>query len=132
MANPTCSQAELITNAAGYTDFQLDPKQRKCLLLLAKAYELAGIGGTDYTAVLDTTLVSAAQTLAGFMSCDQVLAAMIQLHFNNATAAGASVPATIALKLAAIDRLVLLDDKTLENIDLLLTCNLGVHKAYPQ
>jgi len=133
MANPTCSTTTLITDAAPYRlDSDLNPKQQKCLLLYAMALELNAIGGTNYTSSLATTMVSDALTLENGMTTDQVTAALINLGFVRATAAGASVPSDLATKLSNLGLLIEFDDVTLNKIFLLLTCKLGVHKGYPQ
>lgn len=132
MANPTCSATTLVTEAASYRLGVLNPKQQKALLLYAKALELAAIDGTDYTSVMDSTLLSAAASLEIGLSPDDRTAARIALAFTNATAGGASVPATLQAKLEAVANLVNADDDLLDRADVLLTCNLGVHKDYPQ
>lgn len=132
MANPTCSATTLVTNAADFTGAVLNPKQKKALLLYAKALELAAMGGTDYTAALATTMLSDAAALEIGLSQDERDAARINLAFVNATAAGASVPASLQTKLLNLGLLVDADDQLLDQADVLLTCKLGVHKAYPQ
>lgn len=133
MANPTCNTTTLITNAAPFRqDSDLNPKQQMCLKIYAKVLELAAIGGTDYSAVLATTLVSDAQTLELGFTADEITAANIAINFQNATAAGASVPASINTKLSNIGKLIFVDDVLLSKIDTMLNCKLGVHKAYPQ
>lgn len=132
MAAPVCSTTSLVTNAACYTASSISPNTRKALLVYGKALELAGIGGTDYTAVLSTTLVKDAVQLVPGITPDEIAAARVNMQFLNATSAGASVPATLAAKMAIIKCLMNLDPATLEQADLLLTCKLGVHKAYVQ
>jgi hypothetical protein len=102
------------------------------LNLYAKILELDAIGGTDYTTALTTTLLTDAASVICGMTPEQRLAARINLAFTNATAAGAEVPSTMKLKLEAISCLVNVDDETLDKADLLVTCKLGVHKAYTQ
>jgi hypothetical protein len=133
MANPTCSTTTLVTDAAPFRrDSEINPKQQKCLLIYAMALELNAIGGTNYTSSLATTLVSDAATLTIGMTRDELTAALINLGFVRATAAGASVPAPINTKLSNLGLLVQVDDLLLEKIFVLLTCKLGVHKAYVQ
>ncbi len=90
------------------------------------------MGGTDYTSSIATTLVSDAATLTCAMAPNQNNAARVALAFTNATAKGASVPAAIADKLAAVKCLVNLDPQALDDIDLLLTCKFGQQKSYVQ
>lgn len=132
MANPTCSSTTLVTDAASYTGAVLNPKQRKALLLYAMVLELNAIGGTDYTAALDSTLLSDAATLTLGMTDDQREAARISLALVNAEAAGATVPSSLQSKLEALGGLINADDRALDEALTLLTCRLGVHKAYPQ
>lgn len=133
MANPTCNATTLVTNAAPYRlDSDLNPKQQTCLSIYAKVLELAAMGGTDYSAVLETTLVSDAASLEIGFTPDEMTAAKIAINFQNATAAGASVPSSINTKLSNLGKLVFLDDLLLEKIEVMLNCKLGVHKAYPQ
>lgn len=131
MSNPTCTAAELIDNAKNYTSETLNPQQRAALLIHAQVLELATLGGDDYSATIDTTLIEDAESLARAMTEDQLQAARIQIAYNNADAAGAAVP-DLDTKLSATSRLALADPKTLHDIALLLACKLGVHKAYPQ
>lgn len=101
-------------------------------MIYAKALELAALGGTNYLSSLTTTLLSDAATLACGMGEENRRASKIHLAFVAAAAAGASVPATMNLKQAQINCLVEVDQKALDEADLLLTCKLGVHKSYPQ
>jgi hypothetical protein len=118
----------LVTNAACYVSpSQIDPKQQRALLIYARVLELAAVGGTNYAAVMATTLVSDAATLTCGMSQPQKVAAALNLAFVNAATAGASVPSTLTAKLAAIACLVNLDPALLDDIDLMLTCKLGAH-----
>jgi hypothetical protein len=131
MANPTCTTTVWVENAADYTQHFINTKQQKCLELHAMALELAAIGGTDYTADL-TALITAAEELAGFMSCDQITAANVSICYANAAEAGALVPAATNDKIAAIKELVLYDDERLKRAWTLLRCKLGRAEAYEQ
>ena len=132
MANPTCSAATLNDNAACYRNGILNPAQQWALLVYGQVLELEAIGGTDYTEALKTTLQI--DTACPPMEDEAMLAALINIQFKNATAAGASVPDTINLKMAAAACLQYVPGgvERLKRIALLLTCKLGVHKAYVQ
>lgn len=131
MANPICTISSL-TNNCYLVPTTISPKQEKALKILAKVLELAAIGGTNYSASMTTTLLSDAAALTCGMELADRDAARVHLAFVQAMAAGASVPAGISGKQALINCLVQADDDALDEADLLLTCKLGVHKAYPQ
>lgn len=103
------------------------------MLVYGMILELAAIGGTDYSAALATLLSDTAQ-LTGSLGKDELMAGLIARQFANATAAGASVPDTLADKMSAIACLQNLPSSPLQlyQIYLLLFCKLGVHKAYVQ
>jgi hypothetical protein len=134
MANPTCSLTTLVTNAAQYNQQFITPQMKRCLAIYAKVLELEAIGGTDYTGDgLVGALASDAASLfnSGFTP-DALEAANLAILFANATAAGATVPADVNDKLAAINKLLQTDPNMLAKMDTLLNCKLGVHKNYPQ
>lgn len=132
MADPVCTAASLMDAAHQFTLQTLSPTQQEALKIHAQVLELAAIGGTDYSAVMATTLIEDAETLARAMTSDQVKAAHIQVAYNNAAEAGATVPADLNDKLEASKHVALLDPKTLEDIGLLLRCKLGRAEGYPQ
>ena len=135
MANPTCTSTQVVDQAACYLQSAIQPSQQRALYLYARSLELKAIGGTDYTAALTTILLTDAQALTCKLNDDQIMAAKINLAFINAAAAGASVPATLAEKVAVINclnDLVQQDDQLAKLVDLLLTCQLGIHKPYVQ
>lgn len=129
MANPTCSNTQFVDDATCYQKHILNAKQQKALLIYAKALELAAIGGTDYTDALSTTLVEDAPC---WLTVDQKIAATINVAFVNAAGSGATVPADLDDKIAAIKCLLLVDPEKMDAILLWLTCQLGKHKAYVQ
>lgn len=135
MAAPVCTAATLVNDAGVYRQGVITPKQQKALLILAKIYELAAIGGTDFTADFPLLHVTASQLEVG-TTPDERTAARISMAFANAVNAGASTItstySTLNLKLAACKKLVCDDDEALDAIDLYLTCQLGIHKAYVQ
>jgi len=119
-------------NAACYRNGILNPAQQWALLVYGQVLELAAIGGTDYSAALKTTLQS--DTACPPIDDDAMLAALINIQFNNATEAGATVPETIQTKIAAAACLQYVPGgvERLKRIALLLTCKLGRHESYPQ
>lgn len=132
MANPTCTLVTLVDNAACYRQSALNPIQQKALLVYAKVLELEAIGGTDYTAALTTTLLE--DTACPPYTADHIRAANVAVAFNNADAAGATVPTDIQDALAAVKCLQHVPGgmATLDRIDVFLNCSLGQSKAYPQ
>jgi hypothetical protein len=133
MANPTCSQDQFQTVGGAYAGSVISPAQRKALRIYAMILQLQALGGTDYrTASGYSTLQQDAATLAIGMTQDARDAARVAIDFANATAAGASVPATLDLQLAALGALVVWDAQAADQALLLLKCKLGVNKAFPQ
>ena len=130
MANPVCSQANLLAPCF-LSPGPITPQQQKAFYLYALALELAAIGGTDYIGRLALMASDAAALTCGMGEEDRN-AARVQQAFTSAAAAGASVPATMNLKMAQISCLVELNQEELDEIDLMLTCKLGRAKAYPQ
>lgn len=131
MANPTCTQDSLIAVAACFKC--MDSHQRQALMVYLKVLELAAIGGEDYTGemghggALNTD--SAAFKVA---NSDERNLMRLAILSNNADAAGAEVPTTANALIAEFDCLLCFDENALDRMDLLLTCQLGVHKSYPQ
>ncbi len=129
MANPTCTTSGL--TASCFRVPFLSPKQQKALLIQAKRLQLAALGGTDYVG-RDALMLADANTLTCGMRKPDLDAAMVQVAYNNATAAGAVVPATLEAKLAQVTCLLEATEDQLDETLVLLQCKLGVHKAYPQ
>lgn len=131
---PTCTKATLTgTAAACYgVPASLSQKQAKALDIYAKALELAAIGGTNYLTTLTSTLLSSAATMTCGMEQANRDAAKLVIAFNNAAAAGATVPATLSAKLAVAKCLVEATDDQLDSALVSLLCQLGRAKAYPQ
>ncbi len=131
MANPICNISSVLTTCYR-SPGAITPKQQKALLIYAKMLQLKAIGGTDYTGKLTTTLLSDAATFSCGAEEDDLKAARIKIEFDKAIALGATVPETISAKQAFINCLVEADPAALDEADTLLTCKLGVPKAYPQ
>lgn len=131
MANPTCDRETLV---AGYACYQnLNPKEVQALTVYLKAQELAAIGGEDYTEELGPsgTLNADAAEYKTLLPW-QIDMAMLTVLTNNAEAAGATISDDIQVIAQEIECLKNFDSKTLDQMNLLLTCQLGVHKDYPQ
>lgn len=132
MANPTCTQASLITGATCY--FNFNAQDRAAIRIYLNSLELAAMGGTNYTLVSGGTLSLASVCLRQLEN--QVFHAAtpyeLFINANNATAAGASVPDNVTDLAAAIACLKNFPEQDLAAMQLQLLCELGVHKAYPQ
>lgn len=132
MANPSCSRDSLATTTPGFGLQGLNPRQYRAAKLYLMALELKGIGGTDYTSAMTTTLISDAVTLVGRMDPNQLRIAMLQVQSNNAAASGQSVPSTVNDLNAATKCCFQNQNAPFDAMELLLLCKLGVHKSYPQ
>lgn len=120
---PTCTAASLAATNRGYGLDGFNPQQYKAGLIYLKVLELAAIGGTDYSAVMTTTLISDANTLAGNLDRNQRNIAMLNIAANNAEAAGATVPPLTTLNAAT--RCCFQSAADLDAVLLLLECQLG-------
>lgn len=100
-----------------------------------KANELSVIGGTNYTDVLATTLVSDAVSFAGQATSPthdydrgtQFDQALLAIAYNNAVAAGAELATDIDELMASIAPLSKATERTLDSILIMLECKLGQH-----
>lgn len=95
-------------------------------MVYGMALELTGIGGKDYTGSLNTTLISdvAAANLF-YLTPDQRMAALLNLQFVNALAAGGAVPSSLNSKLDAVKCLKTVPLERLDALIVYLTCLLG-------
>jgi hypothetical protein len=110
---------------ACYDNRSINQAQRKALQVYALAKELAAAGGTDYTAVLATTLVSAACAWKVIEPGDKREAATTAVLLANAANAGASIPSSINDKIAAVKCIAHLDMQELDAIFRFLQCAKG-------
>lgn len=131
MANPVCTVATLAESNPGFGLQGLNRKQYETALIYFMVLELAAIGGTNYAAGMNTTLVNDAKQLVGTMDRNQRRIALLNIARNRAVTAGASVPASVNA-LNALTSCCFQAAPDLESILILLMCRLGVHKAYPQ
>ncbi len=136
MARPS----ETVCTVSNYADASgcfkaLSSHERQALMVYLKVRELAGLGGTDYTAQLGNggTLVEAAaciyQSLQGNLAYDL---AKLVIQQDNTNSAGGATSTDIQTLAEAIKCLKDFDETTLKAMDLHVTCLLGRHAAYPQ
>lgn len=132
MANPTCTTAALAETNPGFGLQGFNDRQYQAALIYLKVLELAAIGGTDYRDTLNSTLITDAVALAQRMDRNQRQIALLNIAWNNAEAAGATMPAD-ANALNALTKCCFQSEVVdFEAILILLGCKLGVHKDYPQ
>lgn len=131
MAAPVCTRDSLAVQNPGFGLAGLNQRQYQAAAIYFRVLELAAMGGTDYRAVLNTTLINDAKQLVGTMNANQRRIAQLNIARNTAIAAGASVPASVNA-LNALTACCFQSYADLESILILLQCLLGVHKAYPQ
>ena len=96
------------------------------------AAQLAAIGGTDYTAVMTTTLVTDAKSLVGNMNPFERKVAWFNIIRNNALANGATIPQGTLSSLNEATGCCFQAYSDLESIEMLLRCKLGKQASYPQ
>ena len=132
MANPTCTRDSFVAGTACFKNFNF--QERASILIYLNAIELAELGGTDYTLGSGGTLEDAAQCLVNLAGNPFVSPSVYYLLVaaNNATAAGATIPATQAAYAEAIACNKLFSMADLAAQMLHLACSLGVHKTFPQ
>lgn len=132
MANPLCTQASIITGATCF--FNFNAQDRAAIQIYLNSIELAAIGGTNYTLGSGGTLSLASVCLKQLEN--QVFRAPspyeVFIQSNNATSAGASIPADPTAYAAAIACLKNFPEQDLAAMQLQLLCELGRHKSYPQ
>lgn len=129
MSNPTCTRASFISSGACLKQFHAT--RRHALKVYLMSLQLTAIGGTAYTLGPAGTLNTAAAAYSTMNEEERDVARLV-IESNNATAAGASVPATNVLLAAAIACLDNFTEPQLEAMELVLRCELGRAKAYPQ
>ena len=128
MATPICTRATLAETNPGFGRAGLNNTQFKAAAIYFMVLELAAIGGTDYSAVMNTTLIEDAVALVKTMNPDQRRIALLNILRNNAIAAGADVPADVN-ELNAATACCFQSYPDLDSIIVLLLCQLGAHAA---
>ena len=139
MANPTCSVATLLTNVPCFNAATLNAKQRLAFMIWFAAKELAVIGGTDYTAVINSTaaggLLAAETAILKTMNDAELETVMLNIYYKNAVSAGASVssnPSTLAASTSALCNGNGTTIADMKRMLIELNCQLGRHKNYTQ
>jgi hypothetical protein len=134
MANPTCTRATLTEGVGnGQNALAMNKAQYEWAKIWLKILELAAIGGTDYRSALNT-LITDATELAKTANPFERRVMWLNILRNDAIAAG-SVDSSLAGGVSGLNiptNCCLQPFSDREAIDLLLTCKLGVHKAYVQ
>lgn len=134
MANPIFSVSAL--NNPALRGQKISRLRRLQLKILFSAYSLKAIGGTNYTASLTKSgtgglLYDAIQVLQNF-DRDMVDEASAAVRLNNAVALGSDVPTNNDAWSPLISSLQQVSENDLNRMLVLLDCELGVAKAYPQ
>lgn len=130
---PVCTRAELSEAAACFKNFSAS--ERMSILIYFNALELAAIGGTNYSSQLGSGDLLDLDSVC-FMALENPAQVpplpYLVIAYNNAVNAGASPASnntTLALAIKC-NKNFTMDHKAAQQ--LLLTCQLGEHKAYPQ
>ena len=130
MANTAVtSQTEWVDGASDYTQHFCNPHMQEALNVYAMALELAAVGGTDYSSDLES-LIAASDAVSNYMNPDQLRAAEVNINFQNATNAGASVPSAIGDKLEACKTLLHYDLPRVLRAKQFLKGSLGYHSSF--
>lgn len=130
MANPTCTAFTLVESSPCLSGEVLPENDQQAIRIWFMVKELQALGGTNYSAALDSTLITDAVNLADTMNLSERRTALMTIYRQNAVAAGASIPSDINQVRDAVKCLRNYQD--LNAVELLMLCKLGVHKAYPQ
>jgi hypothetical protein len=129
---PTCVNGNLLVlNNPCLSAKVLTQRQLDSLRIWFMAKELAANGGTNYTAVLASTLLTDSNSYAQNLKPDQRVTASLVIDKSNATTAGASIASDPDELMASIAPLSKATDAQLEAMTLLLKCKLGAHRSPP-
>lgn len=129
---PTCTNINTILLANPCLSAKvLTEQQRKLLKIWYMANELATNGGTDYTAVLGSTLITDSNTYIQLATPDEMMTADIALDATNATTAGASLSTDYDTLMGSVAPLTKATERQLDGIILYLKCALGAHQSPP-
>lgn len=111
----------------------LNPQEQQALMVYLKVKELAALGGTDYTNELTPDGQLNTDSIAYVkLTPPQVALSYLAIELDNATSAGATISTDINVLAQEIACLKNFDPADLTRMDLLVTCLLGRHAAYPQ
>ena len=130
MANPICTFVSLVEASPCLAGQVLSENQQLAIRIWFMVKELQAIGGTNYSTSLDTTLIADAVALARTMDLSQFRTAEMTIYKNNAVTAGATISSDTSSLLDSVK--CLFNYPNLKQVELLLLCKLGVHKAYTQ
>lgn len=135
MANPTCTLTNL--NLACFKGGVLSTKQRQAFRIWYAANELSVLGGPNFTSLITSPLAGGLlkqeNDLFEKFSRDDIDAAKTAIAYKNAIAAGAAVSSDPNVTINSVKHMVNnVDTITMEKMETLLMCLLGVHKTYPQ
>ena len=124
---PTCTRDSFAANSACYRNFSF--QMRASIQIYYNSLELAAVGGTSYTLGSGGTLEAAARCLTGLTGNPFVAPSVyyLEIHYNNAVAAGASPASTPATLATAIACNANFSEADLAAQMLHLTCSLGKH-----
>lgn len=128
MATPTCTEASFETGGACFQN--MNQSQRMAAILYFNSLELAANGGTSYTLGVNGTLLNAAKDY-NRMSEDQIQVAMVTIAYNNAVSAGGVPASAIQALQEQIKCIELFGPRMMQQMKLVLECQLGKHAAPP-
>ena len=131
MANPVCSKAALLNEAACYGGCVFDSHDQLALEVYGRIQTVKAIGGTDYTGN-EAALMIAAHNVFGQIEEAQQRQMQIAIIFNNADASGAAISANPKTLAGFISKLRMYSEEELREMNLFLQCSQGANKAYPQ
>ncbi len=132
MANPSCNYETLLTQAGCFSGKTLTKNQQVAVKIYFMAAQLAAIGGTDYTGVLGSTLITDSRCRAQAYTPDDFRAVDIVIEKNNAVSAGASISSNIDTVVTQVKCLQNAQLAQLRAAEQYLRCQLGRAKTYPQ
>ncbi len=130
---PTCTKASLVAASAGFRQQTFNSIQQLALEVYFRLKTVAAIGGTDYTGPTGIEdLAQAATDVFRDVGEDQRQAMLLAILGNNATASGAVISEDLDTLKEAIACLDIYDRDMLERMNILLQCESGASKDYPQ
>jgi hypothetical protein len=133
MSNPTCTTASL--NVACFRGYKLTRLQKLAYKIWFASNELSVIGGTNYTSLLTKgsgSLLNAAVQQFGHWDRDALDSAELAIYYNNAVNAGAEISNNPNVIQTFVRRLEQVNEDDLMKMLVVLECQLGRHKSYPQ
>jgi hypothetical protein len=130
--NPTCTPSTLIASTGCLTGAVLTSHERQALKVYFMVAQLAAIGGTDYRALLSTTLITDTKCWAQNYNSDQRESLKLLIEENNANAAGAALSSDVNVQMGYIKCLKNVPANWLEAMEISLRCQLGRAKSYTQ